>query len=137
VAEPGPVTVLSRYFLAVFLTGFAWVLLLVHLFIALASLVGFLARYPFVPVATLVARLPDLVLLHLPISLPFSVLLGGILFSERIREHRGFLGIQLAGRDPRRYQAPILLVGVVLCALLFWLNTRVLPQVRFEAKHLV
>lgn len=126
----------SRQLLGVFLSRFLWTLVLVLLFAALSSLLGFLTRYPYVPLTAIVASLPDFVLLLLPFALPFSALLGGCLFAARVRRHQGFLWIQLMGRDPRRYQVPILVFGGLVSLGLWGLSAAVLPHAQYRSGRL-
>jgi hypothetical protein len=127
----------SRHYLALFLSRFGCVFLALQVFVGVAALMGYLASHPYLPALQLLRRLPDLLLLFLPVSLPVAGLLGGVLFVAAARAGGGLLWAPLAGRDPRRFQMPILLFGAALAAVGCWLQAAVLPQASFRARNFV
>jgi hypothetical protein len=127
---------LARHFLAIFLGRFAWVFGVVELFLALCALLVFSAAYPYVAPEKMLAAVPDMLLLLLPLTLAFSSLVAGLLLVQAVRRAQGFLTIELAGRDPRALMVPILVFGVALSAANLWLLTCVLPNVDYALERI-
>lgn len=122
----------SRYFLKIFIRKSVGVFILVQLFVALCVLLDLLPRYPNVIFAYGLSILPDLIIVYLPRSLPFAIVLGAILSMEYIRKQNGFLWIQIAGHDPRRYQFGVLIIGLLISIALWWLNADIIPKVKYS-----
>ncbi|MFQ5507122.1 MAG: LptF/LptG family permease, partial [Planctomycetota bacterium] len=131
------VSIYTRHFLGLFLARFLWVFVLIQVFAGLCAALVFLVEHPYVPMPRIARSLPDLVLLLLPVSLTLAFVLGSVLFLRDVQRHRGLLWIQLAGRDPRRYQGGILLLGCMSSLLLWWLHASVLPPARFHERYLL
>jgi len=128
-------SIYARHFLRLFLVRFAWVFLILEVFLGLCAILVYLWNYPYLPPLHIIRAFPDLMLLLLPLSLSFSSLIAGILFVSEVRRHQGFLRIRLAGRNPTGFQLPVLVFGAAVSLALLWLNTAVLPVVHFNLRH--
>lgn len=127
----------ARSFLRTFLTYFLWVFVVVQAFFGLALTVAVVTSRPYIPLSAFAVGFPDAVLTLLPVSLPFTVLVAGLLFVREVRSHGGFLSIQLAGRDPRPLHWPLLVFGVVLSLGMAMLHQSVLPMALWHTTHVV
>ena len=134
-----PGIVLSRYgllFLRTFLGWFCWCFACLQVFLAVSVVVPLLIAHPYMPLGRLVAQCPDVLIPVLPLSLPFAMVLAGLLASAQIRRSQGYLWCRLAGRSPRLLHGPIVLFAVLLCGGLGWAEAAAIPnavyRVRFE-----
>jgi len=126
--------ILARHLLAVFSSHFAAIFLACHLFIGLATTLAFSFDHPYVPLGSAIAALPDLILLALPISLPFVTLIAAVSSLSEAQRHSALLWIELSGRDPRRLMLPILVAGALASLAAWWLNAQVVPRAHFHTR---
>jgi len=123
----------ARQFLRLFCICTLGVFVVAQLFVGLSYALAALGRSRYLSVFTLAGEFEDLVLISLPTVLPASLLVGYLLFAWDVHRRRLFLWIHLAGRDPRWLQMPVLAVGVIASALLWWVNAAVAPNASFRA----
>jgi hypothetical protein len=129
--------VYTRHFFGLFFERCLVVFLFLQVFLSLCNLLAVLPHAPQIPFKDIMLAAPDLLLLVLPLSVSLSVIVGCGLFFEAVDRQRGFFWIELAGHDPRRYLAGLMVFGLVCSAGLWLLNNYILPKTRFYVDYVL